>query len=98
MQLKLKEIRLQHGLKQANIADYLKTSSPVYSRYETGDREPSLDVLIKLADFYKVPLDTLIGRIPPQNKLDYIASKLSPEQKDKAADILKTTFDIKKED
>lgn len=98
MKLKLRSLRLQHGLKQENIAELLETSQAVYSRYETGEREPNLDTLCKIADFYKVPLDILIGRIPPETKLDHIIKKLTPDQKEKAAEIIKTAFDIKKED
>jgi transcriptional regulator with XRE-family HTH domain len=33
-----------------------------YSKYETGDREPSITVLNRLADFYDVSVDYLLGR------------------------------------
>lgn len=98
MELKLKNLRLQYNLKQEELAKIIGTSQAVYSRYESGQREPNLQTLCTIADFYKLPLDSLIGRMPPQNKLDHVISKLTPDQKEKAADILKATFDIKKED
>ena len=98
MILKLKEIREQHGLKQENLAEHLKISRPAYSRYETGDREPNIETLVKIADFYKISLDSLIGRMPILSKIDYEITKLSPEEKEQAAEMIHVTFNKKKED
>lgn len=62
MDLKLKELRIIKGLSQQEVADYLHCSSVSYSRYETGNRSPSLDLLIKMADCFDVTLDYLLGR------------------------------------
>lgn len=62
--MRLKEIRKQRNFNQKEIAEYLNCSQAVYSRYESGDREPTIDVLIRLADFYGVTLDELVGRVP----------------------------------
>ena len=63
--MNLKEIRVAKGLTQKAVADYIGCSSVVYSRYETGDREPSIDMLIKIADCFEVSLDDIIGRAKP---------------------------------
>jgi len=63
--MNLKEIRLAKGLTQKAVSDYIGCSSVVYSRYETGDREPSIDTLIKIADCFGVALDDIVGRIKP---------------------------------
>lgn len=60
--MKLKEIRIDRKLTQKTIADHLGCSTVVYSRYETGAREPSADTLAKLAAFYGVSVDYLLGR------------------------------------
>ena len=60
----LKELRKQRKLNQQTVADVLNCSQAVYSRYENGDREPPIDALVCLADFYKVSLDELVGRTP----------------------------------
>ena len=62
--MRLKELRAERGLSQKDVSDALACSVTVYSRYETGAREPSIDVLIRLADFYGVTLDELVGRTP----------------------------------
>ena len=40
----------------------LNTSQNTISRYETGEREPGINELIKLADYFGVSVDYLIGR------------------------------------
>lgn len=59
--MRLKEMRIQKGLSQREVADVLFCSTTVYSRYETGERQPSIETLIKLSDFYGVSVDCLIG-------------------------------------
>ena len=63
--MNLKEIRVAKGLTQKTVANYVGCSSVVYSRYETGDREPSIGMLIKIADCFEVALDDIIGRAKP---------------------------------
>lgn len=62
MKLRLKEIRYNRGFTQKQIADQIGCSPGAYSKYETGDREPSIDILNRLADFYGVSVDYLVGR------------------------------------
>ena len=58
--MKLKELRLQKGFTQRQIADYIGCLPSVYSRYENGDREPSIEVLILLSRFLGVSIDFLV--------------------------------------
>ncbi len=60
--MKLREIRALRGLTQRAVADHLGCSSVVYCRYETGEREPSIETLIRLADFFGVSIDVIVGR------------------------------------
>lgn len=59
--MRLREIRMSRKLKIQEVADYLCCSPSVYSRYENGYREPSVDVLLKLSKLYHVSVDHLIG-------------------------------------
>lgn len=59
---RLKEIRKRLGLKQDDVAKYLNISAATYSRYENGIHEPDIETLIKLADFFNVSIDYLLGR------------------------------------
>jgi transcriptional regulator with XRE-family HTH domain len=55
--LNLKEIRTRRNMTQRAVADYIGCSSVVYSRYERGTRQPSIEMLLKLADLFGVTVD-----------------------------------------
>ncbi len=50
----IKNLRLERGLKQIDIASILNCSQSNYSRYENQDRKITVDVIFKICDFYKV--------------------------------------------
>ncbi len=58
----LKEKRINHKLTQRDIAKILKINQVTYHGYESGKHEPSLGILIKIADYYETSLDYLVGR------------------------------------
>jgi len=60
----LLKLRKENNATQKDIATYLGCSDTVYSRYERGVREPSIEILIKLADYYHTTIDYLVGRGP----------------------------------
>ena len=60
--MNIKDIRVRKGLTQAEAASALGVSSVVYSRYETGSRQPSIDMLVQMADVFGVTVDYLLGR------------------------------------
>ncbi|MDA0563611.1 XRE family transcriptional regulator [Streptomonospora sp. S1-112] len=58
---RLREVRTRRQLKLADVAERTGLSVSTLSRLESGLRRPSLDVLIPLAQLYRVPLDELVG-------------------------------------
>lgn len=70
MYQKIRDLREDHDLKQREVAEILNCSQRVYSNYELGQRDIPTDVLIKLAEFYKVSVDYLLGQTsnPKRNK------------------------------
>lgn len=60
--VRLKELRKKKGISQLRLATELNTTQNTISRYETGEREPGVDELIKIADYFNVSVDYLIGR------------------------------------
>lgn len=62
LHLVLRDLRKEHGKTQKEIAEAINITDRTYGHYETGKREPSIDTLIKIADYYKVSLDILVGR------------------------------------
>lgn len=59
---RLKELRLERGYTQRQIAIYSDITETAYQNYELMKREPKVQVLVKIADFYNVSLDYLTGR------------------------------------
>ncbi len=62
MKLRIKDLREDHDLTQTQIAKILMCDQSLYSKYERGEREIPLSLLIKLADFYDTSLDYLACR------------------------------------
>lgn len=59
---RLRVLRVDNGKTKEELAIYLGITVAAYSRYETGTRLPDIDSLIKLAIFFNVTLDYLLGR------------------------------------
>jgi transcriptional regulator with XRE-family HTH domain len=58
----MRDLREDHDLSQQDVAELLNVSQATYSRYESGVLDiPSIS-LIKLADYYKVSVDYILGR------------------------------------
>ena len=61
MKLRLKELRLQKNLTQAQAGQVIYVNQSMYSRYERGLLDVPLDSLAKLAEFYNVSVDYIAG-------------------------------------
>lgn len=59
---RIRDLREDNDKTQQEVADYLSTSQTMYARYERGANELPIRHLIKLADFYGVSTDYIIGR------------------------------------
>ncbi len=60
--MRLKEIRKSKGISQLKLAMDLNTNQNTISRYETGEREPGIKELIRIADYFDVSVDYLLER------------------------------------
>lgn len=58
---RIRDLREDSDKTQIEIADYLNMQRSVYRRYETGEREIPVWAVIKLAQFYHVTTDYLLG-------------------------------------
>lgn len=59
---RLRSLRKERKLTQAEAANAVGISLKSYCRYESGEREPTASVLAQIADFYGVTADYLLGR------------------------------------
>lgn len=59
---RLKELRTERGITQKSVAQNLGISQTCYAGYEQGYREPDLKTLLKIADYFEVTTDYLLGK------------------------------------
>lgn len=59
---RLRELREDRDLLQKDIAEILSCTQVCYSRYELGKRDIPTDVLVKLADYYTVSINYILGQ------------------------------------
>jgi len=62
MRLRIRDCREDRDLTQRQMASYLHCDQSLYSKYERGERDVPLHVMIRLADYYKTSIDYLVGR------------------------------------
>ena len=60
--MRLKELRAEKRATRKEVAEVIFCSPLVYSRYERGEREPDIDTLCKLADYFNVTVDYIVCR------------------------------------
>ena len=58
---RLKELRIEKGMGQVELAQAINVSKGIISLWENGLREPKLSNLITLANFFEVSIDYLVG-------------------------------------
>ena len=64
---RLRQLRLLHHLTQADLGSVLGYGYTAISNYESGRNEPSLDDLIRLAHYFSLSVEELIGAEPPSD-------------------------------
>lgn len=58
----IRNLREDNDKKQQELADYLNIKQTTYSKYELGKINIPIEVFIKLADYYGVTIDYIVGR------------------------------------
>lgn len=59
---RLKACRKERGVSQREVAIFCDITETAYQNYELMTREPKLEILIRIADYFEVSLDYLVGR------------------------------------
>ena len=91
LNIRIKELRVSHSLTQVELAEKLSVSKQAVSNWENNNIQPSIDMLLKIADYFGVSTDYLLGR---NNDCSLDISGLSQEA---AAHIRMLINDIIKE-
>lgn len=90
--MRLKELRKNANLNQKDVASALGISVQVYSRYEREDHKADYDMLCKMANFFNVTIDEILGRTSepgifddarvPKTEIQQLFDELSPAQQE----------------
>ena len=107
--IRLKNLRIQNGYTQKEMAENLGTSQPSYQNWEKGTRKPSRITLQKIANFFNVSTDFLLGEtdIPDSesdidldsaidNSVAYDGTPITDNDREIIKDFLKDYFANKK--
>lgn len=62
LSMRLRELRVSNKLRQDQVANLVGVNKNAISTYENDLRQPSFEILIRLADLYRVSTDYLLGR------------------------------------
>jgi transcriptional regulator with XRE-family HTH domain len=89
----LKKIRIKNKLSQKEMADILTVTQSSYSKYERGLVEPDYDTLIKLAEYFNVSTDYLLGLIEAPFTSEEVAF-MRKIQNEKDPDKISKEFDV----
>lgn len=107
---RLPELRRNKKITQEVIAKHLSIPRSTYSNYESGKREPDYETLIKLADFFGVTTDYLLGRKLINDFIDfnddsildkkfmYKDREIVGRQKDKTVSIIREVLRLELQD
>lgn len=99
---RLKQLRTEKKLRQSDVADMIGVGRTTYTNYEIGVSEPDIETINKLAEFFEVSTDYLLGRTdernpgtshndwPPEAKVLFRdVRKLTPEQLELVTKLVK---------
>lgn len=67
---RLSYLRKQNNKTQKEVASYIGVTRPAYTAYETGKRQPDNKILVKLATYFDVTTDYLLGKSDDPNKTE----------------------------
>ncbi|HOJ78591.1 MAG TPA: helix-turn-helix transcriptional regulator [Bacillota bacterium] len=90
---RLKLLREEKELKQEHVAEYLGVTQQTYSRYENGINEPDIESIKKLAIFFEVSTDYLLGLT---DKRYYALEKLPKDIQAEAHNFIEFLLEKKK--
>jgi len=88
---RIKLLRKEQGITQEQLADYLNVSRQSITGYENDGVEPSISVLIKIADRFNVSLDYLLERTEEKHNLNL----LDADTKEFLLKVIELTNDYK---
>ncbi|MFA9354537.1 helix-turn-helix domain-containing protein [Pediococcus pentosaceus] len=92
--LRLKELRKQRHISQRDLADKLQVAQQTIGGWETGRTEPNNELLSKVADFFGVTVDYLLGRTDDRHEEVLAAAHLNKDLKDMTPEQRQAVYDF----
>lgn len=89
----IRKLREEKGLKSSYVAEILNVANSTYSGYENNKSEPNYEILIKIADYFDVTIDYLLGRT--EYKDGAIIEDIPDELKQIGVEYLEVTKEFK---
>lgn len=77
---RLKLLRRESGLSQQDFANLIGISKSSINMYERGEREPGLETLESIADYFNVDMDYLLGKSQHRNKAAWLEEQIRTSQ------------------
>ena len=91
--IRLRELRNKANLSQQELADIIGTSKSSINMYERGEREPGLDTVGKLAEYFDVTTDYILGKTTENKEKKKMAKRewLTDEQVEEEIERLRAS-------
>lgn len=83
MSLRIKDLRTERHLTQQDVADGTSISRSVLSQYEAGTVDPTASVISRLADYFQVSIDYLVGREDDLGNISLPSQGAPPSRKER---------------
>ena len=77
---RIKELRIEKGLTQSQLAELLGVNQTAAGKYERGELEPNFSTLIKLSQIFEVSIDFLIGHSDDLGVISISSQKEKPAE------------------
>lgn len=99
----LEKLRKENKVSQAKLGEVLGITQQMVSNYEKDSSQPNIELLVKIADFFKVSIDALVGYTPvndevklaQRDRLMEYYDRLSETDRDKCFTIMQTIISMK---
>jgi transcriptional regulator with XRE-family HTH domain len=95
---RLRKLRDKKGITQKELSKILNLSESAIGMYERGEREPNFETINKLADYFEVEVDYLLGRTddptPPGEKSKPYYALTKKDERDIAKDLERMMSDL----
>lgn len=89
----IRRLRMEKHMTQEQLAEAMNVSVPAVSKWETEQSSPDLSLLVALADFFAVSVDSLLGHTVQRDRLDDLLQQMTQARQERLHDRLRVLAD-----